>query len=163
MLRGTWVLVMKSAKKGASVFLSGFLQVPPMHTGRKGWSQISSALQFLSCRPWLSPNVEGEVPSAHVSCDQNIRLDPQYTAKSVMCTKTRVEGKRGKADGRWEKERGADNGRGRLGGRADLRTANFHGRQLGANVLCFSALGHGKVIHFHRTCYRQTRNILCLE
>ena len=82
-------------KKGAPVFLSGFLQVPPMHTGRKGWSQISSALQFLSCRPWLSPNVEGEVPSAHVSCDQNIRLDPQYTAKSVMCTKTRVEGKRG--------------------------------------------------------------------
>ena len=148
-------MIKKSAERGICLSLSGVLQVPPMHTGRKGWSQISSALQFLSCRrPLLSPNVEGEVPSAHVPCDQNIRLDPQYTAKSVICTKTRVEGTReGKANGRWEKERAADNDRGRLGGRADLRTANFHGgRQLRANVLCFSALGHGKVIQFHRTC-----------
>ena len=127
-----------------------------MHKGKKGWSQISSALQFLSCRPLLSTNVEGEVPSAHVPCDQNIRLDPQYTAKSVICTKTPVEGTR-EEEGQWEmgkgEERAADNDRGRLGGRADLRTANFHGgRQLRANVLCFSALGHGKVIQFHRTC-----------
>ena len=67
-------------------------------------------------------------------------------------------------EGRWEMGEGKGRGqRQRPTWRADLRTANFHGRQLGANVLCFSALGHGKVIQFHRTCYRQTRNVLCME
>ena len=144
-------------KKG---HLSFSLRSPagPSHAHRKGKGGVKyrQHCSFCPAAPLLSPNVEGEVPSAHVPCDQNIRLDPQYTAKSVICTKTRVEGTR-EEEGQWEmgkgEERAADNDRGRLGGRADLRTANFHGgRQLRANVLCFSALGHGKVIQFHRTC-----------
>ena len=43
----------------------------------------------------------------YLPCDQNIRLDPQYTAKSVTCTKTRVEGTR-EEEGQWEMGKGEE-------------------------------------------------------